>query len=166
MPMPYLPDPIVRDLSLASKFARLHQTLSGTAPQLEQDTRLLSVLSRLITRCAQPPPKCAVPSPSRAVFRARDYLAAHCEEDVSLTALARIAGLSEYHFCRAFGATVGMPPHQYQLQARIHCAKRLIVAGMPLAQIATQVGFAQQSHFGWHFKRLVGVTPGQYAHND
>jgi len=43
-------------------------------------------------------------------------------------------------------------------------AKALLVAGhLPLAQIATKVGFASQSHFTRHFARLVGVTPGQYV---
>ncbi len=162
--LPFLPDPTIGDPALAEAFLRLHRTLGDPASRLEQDSRLLAALSRLVTRWTEAPPAPpAVSASSRAMFRARDYLNAHCEENVSLAALSQTAGLSEYHFCRAFGKAVGMPPHQYQTQARIHRAKRLIVGVVPLAQVAALTGFAQQSHSGWHFKRLVGVTPGQYA---
>ena len=163
--LPFLPDPVVGDPALAADFLRLHQILTRPGvSQLEQDTLLLSALTRLLMRRAENPPiPRFISAASRAVFRARDYLNAHCEEDVSLAALAAIADLSEYHFCRVFSKTVGLPPHQYQTQARIHRAKRLIAAGVPLAEVALLVGFAQQSHFGQNFKRLVGVTPAQYA---
>jgi len=99
-----------------------------------------------------------------AVRRARQYLEEYAEQHVALAELARVADLSAFHLCRAFGAAVGMPPHAYQTQVRITRAKALLVAGhLPLVQIATIVGFASQSHFTRHFTRLVGATPGQYV---
>ena len=56
-----------------------------------------------------------------------------------------------------------MPPHTYLTQIRINYAKRLLRAGVPLAEVAILVGFADQSHFTKHFKRIVGVPPGLYA---
>jgi AraC-like DNA-binding protein len=55
-----------------------------------------------------------------------------------------------------------MPPHEYQLQVRIARAKSALRTGSPIAQVALDMGFADQSHFTRVFKRLVGGTPAQY----
>lgn len=97
------------------------------------------------------------------VRRAREYLAEHFAEPVSLADLERVAGLTRFHLVRSFAARYGLPPHAYQVQLRLAAARRLIRAGLPLAQVAAEAGFADQSHLGRHFKRVWGVTPGRYA---
>jgi transcriptional regulator GlxA family with amidase domain len=84
------------------------------------------------------------------------------DENVSLDELARQARLSRFSLIRAFRRHVGMPPHAYQLRVRIHRCRSLLVAGLPLAQIASLGGFADQSHFTKTFKKVLGVTPGRY----
>jgi AraC-like DNA-binding protein len=61
-------------------------------------------------------------------------------------------------------AATGLPPHQFVITRRVERAKELIQAGtaLSLAEVATHVGFWDQSHSSQHFKRLVGVTPGQF----
>jgi AraC-like DNA-binding protein len=49
------------------------------------------------------------------------------------------------------------------IQMRVFRAKQLLAAGVPIAQAAFDTGFTDQSHLNRHFKRLVGITPGQYA---
>lgn len=71
--------------------------------------------------------------------------------------------LAPYYIARVFRAEVGLPPHAYLESVRIRQAQRLVARGMPLAQVAGATGFADQSHFTHRFKRLIGVTPGQYA---
>ncbi len=83
--------------------------------------------------------------------------------NVSLQELADLAELSTFHLSRAFRKAVGVPPHMYQIQVRIARAKTLLARGVSPASVAHAVGFYDQSHFGQHFKRLVGVTPGAYA---
>ena len=58
----------------------------------------------------------------------------------------------------------GVPPHQYVIMRRIERAKHLLHAGtaLSLAEVAVRAGFSDQSQFSHHFKRLVGVTPGQF----
>jgi AraC-like DNA-binding protein len=56
-----------------------------------------------------------------------------------------------------------MPPHAYLENVRIHHAQRLIRAGKPLTEVAEEVGFSSQSHMAQYFKRIIGVTPGQFA---
>ena len=50
----------------------------------------------------------------------------------------------------------------YQTQIKIDRAKKLLSQGMPISTVATTTGFYDQSHLGYHFKRLVGTTPGNY----
>ena len=71
--------------------------------------------------------------------------------------------MSPNYFARLFKQTTGITPHQYVIRCRIERAKELIQRGnLPLIEIATQVGFLDQSHLNRHFKRLVGVTPKTY----
>jgi AraC family transcriptional regulator len=72
--------------------------------------------------------------------------------------------LSAYHFARQFKAATGLPPHQYVLARRVERAQQLLQAGtdLSLAEVAADAGFSDQSQFSHQFKRLVGVTPGQF----
>jgi AraC family transcriptional regulator len=82
------------------------------------------------------------------------------QENLSLKALADAAQLSPHHFSRMFKRVTGFSPHQYVLSQRVQLAKRLLVeTKLPIAEVGDQVGFYDQSHFTYHFKRLVGITP-------
>jgi AraC family transcriptional regulator len=95
--------------------------------------------------------------------RAKDYLDANLDGDVSVTTLAEACGLSSTHFSRAFHRTTGASPHQWLLQRRIDKARRLLRdPDAPLADVALNCGFANQSHFTRVFTRLIGVSPGQW----
>jgi AraC-like DNA-binding protein len=75
--------------------------------------------------------------------------------------LARIAGLSTSHFCRAFKQSIGMPPHRYVTMRRLAAAAELIrKTPKPLAEVAIEVGFSGQSHFTRVFTQMTGETPG------
>jgi len=111
-------------------------------------------------------PAAAEPGASEpaAVRRAREYLFANLADNVPLADLAAVAGVGTFRLLRAFRKVHGVPPHRYQLAQRIEHAKRLIrdQAG-PLAAIAFETGFADQSHLTRNFKRWAGVTPHAYA---
>jgi AraC family transcriptional regulator len=95
--------------------------------------------------------------------RAKDYLDANLDGDVSVTMLAEACGLSSTHFSRAFHRTTGTSPHQWLLRRRIDKARRLLRdPDAPLADVALNCGFANQSHFTRVFTRLIGVSPGQW----
>ena len=57
----------------------------------------------------------------------------------------------------------GGPPHALQLDLRVQAARAALARGAAGAELATELGFFDQSHFSRHFKRIVGVTPSQYA---
>ena len=101
----------------------------------------------------------------RAKLRAVvEYVEEHLDAGPTLGQLAAVARLSVYHFARQFKATTGLPPYQYVIMRRVERAKHLLQGGtdLSLAEVAAHAGFSDQSQFTHHFKRLVGVTPGQF----
>ncbi|MBF2004066.1 MAG: helix-turn-helix transcriptional regulator [Chlorogloeopsis fritschii C42_A2020_084] len=92
--------------------------------------------------------------------RAIAYIQEHLDQDISLDEIAAEVNLSSYHFARLFKQSTGSAPHQYQIRCRVERAKELLQQGdMAIADIATYVGFYDQSHLNRHFKRIVGVSP-------
>src|SRR5215510_8809567 len=101
--------------------------------------------------------------PPRAVRRVHEFIKAHLEANISIQVLASIAGLSMYHFARAFKQSEGMTPHEYLVKCRVQRAKRLLAGtDLPLSEIALAAGFADQSHCARRFREHVGVTPSSY----
>lgn len=163
--LPFFPIPVVADKHLNTLVLDFHQALEvGTATVLEQQSRVLDVLAQLLVRCAEDRPVLEPLGCERQpVQQVRDYLEDNYAENVSLDRLAQIANLSSFHLNRVFCKEIGLPPHAYQTQVRIARAKTLLARGWSIGQVALETGFASQSHFGSHFKRLIGVTPGQYV---
>jgi AraC family transcriptional regulator len=93
-----------------------------------------------------------------------EYIEEHLDGGPTLAQLAAVVGLNPYHFARQFKAATGLPPHQYVIGRRVERARQLLQArtDLSLAEVALSAGFSDQSQFSHHFKRLVGVTPGQY----
>jgi len=93
-----------------------------------------------------------------------DYVEEYLDASPTLEQLAAVARLSVYHFARQFKRATGLPPHQFVIRRRVERAKQLLQTGggFSLAEVAARVGFSDQSQFTHHFKRLVGVTPGQF----
>jgi len=93
-----------------------------------------------------------------------EYIEEHLGAGPSLEQMAAVARLSAYHFARQFKATTGLPPHQFVIARRVERARELLQGGtdLSLAEVAADVGFSDQSQFSRHFKRALGVTPGQF----
>jgi AraC-like DNA-binding protein len=161
--LPFFPTAVVFESDVLDGFRRLHAALERPAPVLAREILLLEFLAGVITRFAENRLAPRPPGTERqAILRARDYLVEHHAENVPLETLARVAGLSPFHFHRVFSEQVGMPPHAFQTQVRVARAKALLRSGAPIPRAAAETGFADQSHLNRLFKRLVGVTPGRY----
>ncbi len=96
--------------------------------------------------------------------QALDYIQAHLNEDISLDAIASAIGISRYYFCTQFKQSMGIAPYEYVLHQRIERAKQLLRGNKrSIADIALEVGFADQTHFTRHFRKLTGVTPAKFC---
>lgn len=162
--LPFFQHPVIQDDQLAAELRRLHLTLEHSPSRLERESQLLWTLAQFIVRHADARPTAPTALPERlAVRRAREYLDQRFADTVSLGDLADHVGLSQYHLLRVFRDALGMPPHAYLTQVRVLRAKALLAVGQPIAAVAAEVGFADQSHLTRSFKRIVGVPPGRYA---
>jgi AraC-like DNA-binding protein len=99
----------------------------------------------------------------KTVTRAMAFLQAHACDRVSLEDASKAAGVGLFHLIRLFQKHTGLTPHAYLTQIRITRSRDLLRLGRPVAQIALEVGFADQAHFTKRFKQLTGTTPGAYA---
>ena len=152
-----------RNAALANAVLELFNCFEQPARRLEQETRLMRVLTELVGYCADTPlPTEPLGRERRAVRLAKAYLHENVSEDVTLSELAVVTGLSKFHLLRQFSNSFGITPHEYQTSLRIALAKTCLRQGEPLARVAAEAGFADQAHFTRTFKKLVGVTPGQY----
>jgi AraC-like DNA-binding protein len=142
----------------------LHKAILEGAGMLECESRILWTLAQLIKRYArQGSNEGRLGKEKQAIQQVRQYIEEHFAETVTLNTLAQHVALSPYYLLRVFGAEVGMPPYAYLESVRIRHTQRLIKAGRPLAQVAADAGFSSQSHMTRQFKKIIGVTPGQYA---
>jgi len=98
---------------------------------------------------------------SLQIRTATELLDANLEGSISLEEVADACQLSVSHFSRAFRTTFGRPPYKWLIERRVERARDLMTnTRLPLAHIATQSGFADQSALNRSFKRIHGVTPG------
>ena len=100
----------------------------------------------------------------RRLLRARDRMDAASHEAWPVARLARVSGVSEAHFARAFKQSQGTTPHEYLVDRRVaHACALLRETDTPLSEIALASGFADQSHFARQFKKRVGISPSEVA---
>jgi AraC family transcriptional regulator len=97
----------------------------------------------------------------RRLARVLEYLRENLDRDLSLAELAKVAGVSPSHFKTLFRKSVRMPVHQYVIRCRVERAAELLRRGNPLADVALQAGFSNQSHMARWTRRLMGVTPNE-----
>ena len=96
-----------------------------------------------------------------ALRKVREHIETRLAQKIDLDHLACVAGLSTSYFSRAFKQSIGMPPHRYVMMRRLAAAAELIrKTSRPLAEVAIDAGFSDQSHFTRIFARMTGETPG------
>ena len=150
--------------ALMRQLARELDAPPGASLVAEGISRAIAVL--LLREYDQiPARKPAVAAPPVAVLRAVELMRQRMGDSLSLEEIADAAGLSPFHFSRQFKAATGHPPHEYLMRLRVDRAQELIrlQREWTMAAVAQDAGFADQSHMARHFKRVLGVTPRQFA---
>lgn len=130
----------------------------GKLAQDQSMDRLLSLLIRHV--------KTAAPSLKRdtplQMQRVRDVLHARMADDIGLDELSRLAGIDRFRLSRQFNKAFGQTPHAYLVRLRLRSARALLAHGQQPAQVAIQVGFADQSHLGRWFQRAYRMSPAAF----
>lgn len=92
-----------------------------------------------------------------------DFIRDRFREPLDNVRLAKLAGLSQRAFERRFRRTYGLSPQQYLKRVRVRTAcQALVYTDHPIARIASEHGFADQSYFTREFRDVVGSTPRDY----
>ncbi|MCI0388760.1 MAG: AraC family transcriptional regulator [Acidobacteria bacterium] len=127
------------------------------------DSLAMAVATRLICYHSSRPVEMKRPYKRLSDRRLRqvvDYIEANLAENISLGDLAAVVGLSVSHFKVLFREATGFSPHQYLIRRRVERARILLGEGeLSISQIATETGFAHQSHLSRHMQRVLGVSP-------
>ena len=144
---------------LYAQFCAMNELLFSSGSAQEKDAALLAFLDACASAAADALPSARKPVPPQLAPVLNTLQA---QPLASLQQLAQSAGMSRYQLIRAFRAATGMTPHAYRLNASINRARDSLQAGTALAQLAHELGFADQSHFQRVFKAHAGITPGRY----
>jgi AraC-like DNA-binding protein len=97
------------------------------------------------------------------IKKIKKYILKHIREDVSLDEIASEVHLVPRYVCTLFKRETGMTITEYMVGEKIELAKRLIIMRrQTLTEIAETCGFSDYNYFSRVFKRIVGMTPGEY----
>ncbi|EGA66620.1 AraC family transcriptional regulator [Vibrio brasiliensis] len=164
---PYFTEPVVYDPEMAQQLRLVFNTLAQSDNKLLRETLVYGTLVKLVSRHSKTRVDWEPKTRSqRQLVLVKEFLDDFPQADVSLEDLSKLAGLSPYYLTRSFQKEFGLPPHAYQIQARLRVAKQLLRQGMRISDVAQETGFHDQSHFHRHFKRALGVTPKQFVGNN
>jgi AraC-like DNA-binding protein len=163
--IPFFTMPVIHNSSLYDLIRQLHIALEEPVNSLQTQSQYLMVMASLILQHADRKLSAYPIRPERnEVTRLRRYIETYYAEAITLDMLADLVHWNKYYLLRVFRATVGLPPHRYLESIRIQRSQDLLRHGMRIAEVALLTGFNSQSHFTTTFKRIIGVTPGHYAH--
>lgn len=91
------------------------------------------------------------------------YLEGNYTGVISMSLMAKMAGMSSTHFNRQFTALFGMSPTKFVHSLRVEKARQMLSGTeFSVGEIALETGYHDQSHFTRHFRNLTGITPGKY----
>jgi AraC-like DNA-binding protein len=153
---------LVGDPRLANATAVAFCALHHQAPRIVRQSALDDLLERLTGQFRWRLRRNHDPRLPLVALRAREYLHANFRRDLGLDELAQACGVDRFRLTRAFKAAFGLPPHAYLVQLRLALARRLLASGAWPAEVASYLGFADQSHLGRWFLRAYGLTPSTY----
>jgi AraC-like DNA-binding protein len=152
---------LVRDPAFAHALNAAWKAMSAQPASLASDDLFTGVFARLDLRHVQSVARSRWPD-ERGLRHVREYLHEHVDEHVRLDRLAAMASMSRFQLTRQFEKAYGLPLHAYQVHLRLSEAKQRLRTGIPIATVAADLGFVDQSHLHRRFKGAFGMTPRQW----
>ena len=141
-------------------FASMFRTLKAVGKRESTTTDILG-LHRILCE-SRPAGTLRISAAPAFVLQMEGYLLKVLDRIPSLDDLSSQAGVSRYHLSHAFTSHIGLSPLAFHTRARLMRSRRLIAEGSSLADASFLLNFSDQSHFGRQFKRVYGMTPGEY----
>mgnify|MGYP000206372487 CR=1 FL=1 len=159
-----LPTVTCHDESSWHGLLNLHEAVVTGQEQLVTEQFIVTLFTRLwrTTREVQRSTAQSTAATNRKFSLLADFLHSDPSGAHSLAQLAALADCTEYYVIRLFKKHTGMSPHAYLVQLRLEKARRLLGAGVAIADAAFCAGFTDQSHLTRKFKERYGLTPGDY----
>lgn len=160
--LPFVADP-VQDLTPVSRsMIRLIADVDEPVSDLDRAEIAVTFAEALSWLSGRPKDERAVVD-VRAAGLAREFLVAHAGEQTPAAALEKITGTDRFALARQFRRVFSTSPDRYRTRRRLDLARAAIESGIPLAQAATDAGFADQAHLTRQFKQVYGLTPARWA---
>jgi len=164
--LPFVADPIVEPSefqdALPPALWRLDARLDDVAR-----VELVTAVADLLERVARPGDRKPGSKPRTlrlaGLSRVRELIAADPATRPDIETLEAVAGLDRWALARQFRAAFGTSPSRFRTMRQLDRARRMMRAGLPLAESAAAAGFADQSHMSRLFKRAYGLTPAKWA---
>ena len=160
--LPFVRRAVLDDARLRAALVPLLADLGRALEPLESDHLIAAVADALVGLDPSAARGASNATCASAVERARAYLDTNHERMVSSEELQTVTGLDRFSCARQFRQRLGTSPYRYLTMRRLGRARALIRSGLPLAEAATTVGFADQSHLTRQFRRAYGLSPGQW----
>jgi AraC-like DNA-binding protein len=162
--VPYFTRNMFGDAELIDGFLALHRAIEQGRDVFRERELLIGTFGRLFCRHGSGGGRITPAPRDRAVLeRVKERMQEHYACDLRLEDLAGEAGLTTFQLIGLFKRATGLTPHTYLTQVRLNIACRHLRRARPIAQVAADSGFYDQSALTRHFKRCYGITPLQFA---
>ena len=162
--VPYFTRNTFIDTDLIAAFHKMHLALGDGRDVFHERELLVESFGALFERHGSGRTRIKAPPRDRILLaKAIERMRAEYATDLRLEDLAASVGLTTFQLIGLFKRTTGLTPHTYLTQVRLGMACRHLRHSPVLAEVATAVGFYDQSALNKHFKRCYGITPLQFA---
>jgi AraC family transcriptional regulator len=165
-----VPKVFFEDAILWATAIKLKSALDDNSASRSYLESLLDVLGHELSRSGRNPspplPRHRGGLPGWQMRTLTAYIDEQLNEPIPLATLARLAGLSQHHFCRAFKHSFGVPPHGYHVRRRIQQAKLLLSdPAASITEVGLHLGYPHTSSFSIAFRKITGQTPSEFRRN-